>query len=48
MSDERKNKLIDLGTVVLADALLKLAEHDDWQNLGEHGGYHVWLNQVHG
>lgn len=23
-------------------------EIDDWQDLGEHGGYHVWLNQVHG
>ena len=29
MSDERKNKLIDLGTDVLAEALLKLAGHDD-------------------
>jgi len=29
MSDERKNKLIDLGTDVLADTLLKLAEHDN-------------------
>ncbi len=24
------------------------SEIDDWQDLGEHGGYHVWLNQVHG
>lgn len=23
-------------------------EIDDWQDLGEHGMYHVWLNQVHG
>ncbi|MBL7112430.1 MAG: hypothetical protein ISS19_10885 [Bacteroidales bacterium] len=23
-------------------------EIDDWQDLGEHGEYHVWLNQVHG
>ena len=29
MSNEKKNKLIDLGTDVLAEALLKLAEHDD-------------------
>jgi len=29
MRDEKKNKLIDLGTDVLADALLKLAEYDD-------------------
>ena len=29
MSDERKNKLVDLGPDVLADALLKLVEHDD-------------------
>jgi hypothetical protein len=21
---------------------------EDWQDLGEHGMYHVWLNQVHG
>ena len=28
MSDERKNKLINLGTDVLADALLKLADND--------------------
>jgi hypothetical protein len=24
------------------------AEIEDWQDLGEHGMYHVWLNQVHG
>ncbi len=29
MRDEKKNKLIELGTDVLADALLKLAEYDD-------------------
>lgn len=29
MSDKRKNKLVDLGTDALAEALLKLAEHDD-------------------
>ena len=29
MSDEKKNKLIELGADILADALLKLAEHDD-------------------
>lgn len=29
MSDERKNKLVELGSDVLADALLKLAEHDN-------------------
>lgn len=23
-------------------------EIEDWQDLGEHGMYHVWLNQVHG
>ncbi len=29
MSDEKKNKLIDLGTDVLAEVLLKLAGHGD-------------------
>ena len=33
MSEEKKNKLIELGPVILADALLKLAEYDEKADL---------------
>ena len=40
------------GYPIAAKYLAKLdflsSEIDDWQDLGEHGMFHVWLNQVHG
>ena len=40
------------GYPIAAKYLTKLdllaTEIDNWQDLGEHGMFHVWLNQVHG
>lgn len=46
--DRKFYKAYPHGAKYLRKLDMLALEIDDWQDLGEHGGYHVWLNQVHG